>query len=149
MKVTIKGIPQEMLVYTVGVVPQASNNLYSFHCTNCGQTIAQYQGGVAKIYPFVEPHYTGLTISGCKRCGSRFTFQTLETKKPEFTKVMLYAKPTGKSQFYCHAGHSDLLLLYTGEGVFSLVENKIVTLPYIAPCTNKDCNKIYHFTELV
>lgn len=149
IKVQIKGEIQDVAINTVSLVPDLTdNNLYMFHCTGCGASIAQYQGRVTKIYPFIEPTTDVMVVKRCRKCGMSYTFQTHHGYKNRTTKVILHANIDGYTAFYCHLGRQPVLR-FNHDRIYSLADHQEKQVPFLGRCPVETCPAEYYFADLL
>lgn len=151
MEVMIKGQPQDLRVSTVTLQPEEGNNVYSFHCPNCGNWNQQVAGRVSKVYPFYEPSADVPVISTCPRCSRKYTFQTHDGYVSSKVRVILH--PTEEvNYFYCIVSKHKILQ-YTSSEVLTVEDNRRHMLPFGTLCPGdmkgNRCNKAYFFAEII
>lgn len=148
MEVSIRGEIKDLPLQTVTLQPESGNNVYGFHCPNCGNMMEQIGGKVSKIYPFFEPTDQVTVISKCRSCQKKITFQTHDGYSSEKVKVILH--PFGEQNYwYCTAQGKTKLLEYAKNYIYSFVENKIKTTPFFSPCVDATCKTVYYFADLI
>lgn len=148
MQVQIRGEAQEMPLQTVTLQPEMGNNLYSFHCPNCGNNMDQIGGKVSKIYPFYEPSDQVAVVNKCRSCKKKITFQTHDGYSSEKVKVILHPVEE-QNYFYCYAQGRTKLLEYAKNYIYSFVENKIKKPPFFSSCVDRACTTVYYFSDLI
>lgn len=151
MNVTIKNQPTSMAVSTVTLQPEEGNNMYAFHCTNCGNYLQQIGGKVSKIYPFYEPSNDVPVIIRCTSCKQKYTFQTHDGYNSEKVRVLLH--PTEDyNEFYCWDGKHQILE-FNEKRVITIPDNKPHYLPLFTRCKGVTngvrCTKEYYFAEIL
>lgn len=151
MEVMIKNQPQDLRVSTVTLQPESGNNVYSFHCSGCGNWNQQIAGRVSKIYPFYEPSPDVPVISTCSRCGKKYTFQTHDGYMS--TKVRVILHPTEDvNYFYCYVS-KHRVLEYTKSEIRTVQDNKKHITPFFSECPGDmkgtRCDKTYFFAEII
>jgi uncharacterized Zn finger protein len=147
MQVQIKGETKQLNVQTITLQPEDGNNLYGFHCLNCGNFHQKIGGKVSKIYPIYEPSDQVPTISRCRNCGQEYNFQTHDGYSSDKIKVVL-SPLENVNYFYCYKG-KDKILEYTSSYILSKVENKMKNAPFFSHCSNTSCETIYYFVKMV
>jgi hypothetical protein len=154
MQVTIKTVPQEVLVQTITVSPniQDPSNMFLFFCFRCGFQLVQIQGKVSRIFPGLEPTDTIPVVNQCSRCREKYVFlsKKLSAKK---TRLVLshsnfWSDTAGRSIFRCFICRTPLLA-YNSTQAVDLVTHKVLSLPASIDCTNIHCSQKYVIEDIL
>ena len=146
MQVNIKGTIHDLRVSTITLQPEEGNNMYSFHCSSCGNFLQQVGGIVSKIYPFYEPSNDVPVISTCPRCGKKYTFQSHDGYLSDKVRVILH--PTeDHNYFYCASG-KHRILEFTRSAV-STMDGKLKGIPFEVNCPGESCLRVYFIAEMI
>lgn len=153
MQVTIRHIPQELLVQTVSVTDKKDDpsNVFSFFCPRCAYQLSQIQGAVIRITPGLEPSEEIPVIVMCPRCRDRYVFQTKHFLKEGPTKVTLFHKSENSSvlsTFNCVICRIPEVQ-YNNEAVVSLASRQRALLPLALNCVNPQCHQRYLFVDVL
>lgn len=143
----VKGEPKQLRVSTITLQPEDTNNMYAFHCLNCGNFQQQIGGKVSKIYPIYEPSDQVPVVSTCRHCMAKYTFQTYDGYSTDKIKVILH--PTQSiNVFYCSRG-KNRILEYTARMITTIQDNERKQPPFDAQCPDINCGAMYFFSDLL
>jgi hypothetical protein len=150
MNVVMNGEAKDLRVSTITLQPEGNNNIYPFNCPGCGNFIQQIAGGkVSKIYPYYEPSSDVASISKCKLCNRRYTFQTYDGYSSEKIRVILHPEEDKEvTNFYC-VRNKQHILAFTPLKVKTVADNKLHHLPFFSNCSDNYCDKVYYFAEMI
>lgn len=146
MQVKIKGTDQEILISTVSIVPEESNELHVLQCIHCSSMVVQFQGKVAKIYPIAEPYDRPLVINRCNQCGTRYTLQMHSKYNTDHTKVILERMQNKNYNiFRCYRHKAGIMVDYVNGNIHT--HSGAVSIPFSTTCP--DCHHQYFFSDIV
>ena len=126
MNISIKNVPQDILVHTVSLIKNKENpsNVYLFRCTNCGTAISQIQGEVKSIYAEHIPTDNVAVFNKCYKCGRNYIFNTLPYAKIKSTQIILCSEKNEVSIFHCWICRMQLIE-YSDDFYHFLPDGKI------------------------